>query len=117
MVLCLSMIIVLKRKITPGELKQVSQDLEGYVKFVVDVEKKIVAAGGTRHVDGEQELLKTDSRQQDLWGGGWDLETDEVDFDSMINIRPHQGNLSREVLSPDLRQKIISIIDKLLKVN
>lgn len=114
MILCLSMIIVLNKKITPEQLQQVSQDFEGYVKFVVDVEKEIVAAGGIRHVDAEQELLKMGSKQSNLWGGGWDLGTKEIDYDSMINIRPNQNNPSREVLSTEIRAKIDTIIRELL---
>ena len=89
--------------------------MEGYVKFVVDVEKKILAAGGTRHFECEEVLLEEGSKQENLWGGGWDLETDELDFDSMINIRPNQGNSSREVLSQEIREKIKTIVDSLLR--
>lgn len=40
------MIILLDKKIIPDELKQVSKDLEGYIKFVVDLKREILAAGG-----------------------------------------------------------------------
>jgi hypothetical protein len=56
----------------------------------VDVNRKILSAGGDKHVDGEQMLLKDGSKQEDLWGAGLDLETSEMDFDSMINLRPEQ---------------------------
>jgi hypothetical protein len=48
-------------------------------------------------------------------GGGLDLETEEVDYDSMINIRPNQGNTSREVLDEGIRSIMTKIIHKLLK--
>lgn len=108
------MIIVLNRKITQEELKKIAEDLEGYIKFVVDIEKKVLAAGGLRHVDAEQELLKLGSKQENLWGGGWDLASNEIDYDSMVNIRPHQSNPSREVLSTEVRAKIDVIVKELL---
>jgi hypothetical protein len=37
-----------------------------------------------------------------------------VEFDSMINIRPSQGNRSRDVLDPKIREKIIAIVKKFI---
>ncbi len=114
MVESLSMIIILTKKITPDQLKKVSEDLEGYVKFVVDLEKGILAAGGRMHFEDEKELLENGSNQENLWGGGWDLETNGLDYDSMINIRPNQGNPSREVLSEEIRKHMTEIAKNLL---
>ena len=108
------MLILVKERISEGDLKKAAEDLDGYIKFVVDVEKEILTAGGLRHVEGEELLLKEDSKQKDLWGGGLDLETGEMDFDSMINLRPSE-NPSREVLSAEIRDKIEKIVEKLLK--
>lgn len=108
------MVIILSNKITPEQLKIVSKDLDGYIKFVVDIDRKIVTVGGTRHVEGEEILLKDGSKQSDLWGGGYDAESGEIDFDSMINIRPAQGNSSREVLDPEIRKDIEKIVRELL---
>lgn len=109
------MLILITSKANEETLKKVAEDLEGYIKFVVDVEKKILTAGGLRHFDGEQLLLQNGSKQENLWGGGLDLETREVDFDSMINIRPNQGNTSREVLSKEIRDKVKETVRSLLK--
>ena len=108
------MLTIIRSKINSEILKQVAEDLKGYVKVVVDVRRKILSAGGEKHVDGEQLLLKDGSRQEDLWGAGLDLETDEMDFDSMINLRPTQ-NASREVLDPNIRQQVESITRSLLQ--
>lgn len=109
------MLLIVEKKLSDSDLKKVAEDLKGYIKVVVDVDRQILAAGGVRHVDGEQLLLENGSRQENLWGGGLDLETNEVDFDSMINLRPSQGNASREVLSEGVRNKMTEIIRKLLK--
>lgn len=108
------MIILLTKKATPEQIKQASEDIEGYVKFVVDIEKKILSVGGRMHFEDEKKLLENGSNQENLWGGGWDLETNGLDYDSMINIRPKQGNNSREVLSSDIRNQMTKIVKNLL---
>lgn len=109
------MIRIIKTKADENTLNEVAQDFGGYIKVVVDIRQKFLAAGGKKHVDGEEVLLKGGSRQEDLWGGGLDLETGEVDFDSMINIRPAQNNPSREVLDQNIRKQVESVIRSLLK--
>jgi hypothetical protein len=109
------MLLLVIKKLSSEELEKVSQDLSGYIKFVVDIEKKIMTAGGLRHVEGEELLLKKGSKQQDLWGGGLDIETNEIDFDSMINLRPSQGNPSREVLDEKIRHQIEKIVRSMLQ--
>ena len=107
------MLTIIRSKINSESLKQVAEDLKGYIKVVVDVRRGILSAGGSKHVDGEQLLLKDGSRQEDLWGAGLDLETNEMDFDSMINLRPTQ-NSSREILDQKIRQQVESITRSLL---
>lgn len=108
------MLIIIRSKINLESLKQVAEDLKGYVKVVVDVKRGVLSAGGEKHVDGEQLLLKDGSRQEDLWGAGLDLETDEMDFDSMINLRPAQ-NASREILDQKIRRQVEAITRSLLQ--
>ncbi len=109
------MLVIVEKKLNQKDLQKVAEDFKGYIKIVVDIDQQILAAGGLRHVDGEQLLLRNGSRQENLWGGGLDLETGEIDFDSMINLRPSQGNTSREVLSGEARNKIQGIVRKLLR--
>jgi hypothetical protein len=40
---------------------------------------------------------------------------DFVEFDSMINLRPAQGNRSRGVDSAEIRKEILRIADKLIE--
>lgn len=110
------MISLLTSPATQKQLEGAAGDLHGYIKFVVDIEREVATIGGARHYEGEELLLKNGSKQKDLWGGGYDLDTGELDYDSMINIRPHQDNPSRAVLSSDIRGKIDRIIKRLLKV-
>ena len=108
------MLQIIRSKTNSQSLQKVAEDLKGYIKVVVDIQRKILSAGGEKHVDGEQLLLRDGSRQQDLWGAGLDLETGEMDLDSMINLRPTQ-NTSREVLDPKIRQQVESITRSLLQ--
>lgn len=91
-----------------------AKDFDGYVKLVVDIERKFLAGGGERHFDGEQKLLREGSKQENLWGGGLDLETKEIDYNSVINLRPRQKNPSRDVLSVETRDKFEKAVKKLL---
>lgn len=87
------------------------------VKAVVDVDLEIMALGGELHADEEATLLEQGSRQQDLWGINLypGKTSDEwIEFDSMINVRPAQGNRSRDVENPELRRRIGQIVRRLV---
>ena len=109
------MLLLITKKATEQNLKKAAADFAGYIKVVVDIEQKILAAGGKKHFDAEQLLLEHGSNQKDLWGGGIDLETKEIDYDSMINLRPSMGNASREVLSEEIRKQMDTIMKNLLE--
>ena len=105
-------------KITIIELKEMSAKMYGdLVKAVVDIEKKIMAVDAEMHADEEKSLLENGSRQEDLWGvnfyPGLSGE-DFLEFDSMINLRPSQGNRSRGIDDEKLRKRIREIVNKLI---
>lgn len=108
------MLLIIKKRATEEEIKKMAEDFEGYIKVVVDIEQDILAGGGERHFDGEQKLLKLGSKQKNLWGGGLDLETKEIDYNSIINLRPGQNNPSRDILSTEIRRKFDKIVKELL---
>ena len=67
-----------------------------------------MALGGELHADEEATLLEQGARQADLWGINIypDLPADErIEYDSMINVRPAQGNRSRLVDDRAIRQQ------------
>ena len=82
------------------------------VKGVVDAERGLLAIDAELHADLEQMLLQNGSGQFDLWGINLYFDGDLVEFDSMINIRPAQGNRSRGVEDENTQQKIIEIVSK-----
>ena len=108
------MLLVINQKAGHEEIQQMAEDFDGYIKMVVDIKQNILAGGGKRHVEGEQKLLSQGSYQEDLWGGGIDWETKEIDYNSIINLRPRQNNPSRDILSETVRSKFDKMVKDLL---
>lgn len=98
------MIVFTSRPYTLGQIKQLRELFEVYIKTVIDIKKKLCVAGMDRHFEGEQILLQRGSAQKDIWGGGIDLETMEIDYNSFINIRPNHNNLKNEIQSEKTKQ-------------
>ena len=102
-----------------SELKEMAEKGFGsMVKAVVDVEKEIMAVDAELHSDVEALLLENGSRQKDLWGINLypGVSGDNfIEFDSMINLRPSQGNMSRGVDNPQTREKITAAVNKIIK--
>jgi hypothetical protein len=87
------------------------------VKVVIDVKRGVMAVGGELHSDEEALLLEDGSEQRDLWGINIypDLAgEDQIEFDSMINVRPSQGNRTRGVDDPEVRAGILRIVQSLV---
>lgn len=109
---------IIRDRISRDELRQMAAARFGdMVKAVVDVSRGIIAAGGELHSDEEALLLEDGSRQHDVWGVN--LYPDEdgdglIEFDSMINVRPSQGNRSRDVESEATRSAIRRVIRALV---
>lgn len=99
------MIITQTEPFSLGDIKKLKEQFEVYIKTVIDIEKKVCSAGMDRHFEGEQIMLKKGSKQSNLWGGGIDLETKEIDFNSFINIRPRDNNTKNEIQSEEIRRK------------
>jgi hypothetical protein len=90
---------------------------EEVLKIVVDITRNHIAVDAEMHADLEQLLLKEGSVQQDLWGANiYPLrsETDQIEYTSLINIRPAIGNRSMEVADPGIREKIHRSVTDLL---
>lgn len=105
---------IVEEVIQKGDLAQSAEIFDGpMVKGVVDVEKGILAVDAALHADLEKMLLENGSKQDDLWGINlWfeDEGEDLIEFDSMINVRPRQGNRTRDVENPEVRAKIVEVV-------
>lgn len=98
------MIITKSTPFTQDEIEKLKEKFDVYIKTVIDVQKKICSAGADRHFESEALLLEQGSRQEDVWGGGIDLETKIIDCNSFINIRPAQHNTSNEIQDAKMRK-------------
>ena len=105
--------------ITRDALREMAGNQFGdFVKAVVDCARGIMAIGGELHADEETVLLDGGSAQRDLWGINLypDLAGDDwIEYDSMINVRPSQGNRSRGVDDPETRRRIADIVHSLVQ--
>jgi hypothetical protein len=108
------MIHVIHSHATAQQMTEMLEVLEGYIKLAVDVERGILAGGGAMHADCESALLDDGSAQENVWGADWNPLAQEVSYESLINIRPRQGNRSIEVSDLHLRARIADIVRGLL---
>lgn len=111
---------IIRERISLDHLRLMAEDRFGdLVKAVVDIDRRIMAVSADLHADEEAALLDDGSSQANLWGinlyptdygtEGW------IEFDSMINVRPGQGNRTRSVDDPTTRQRIVSVVDELVQ--
>lgn len=110
---------IISQPIKKEELKAM---LPGYfddmVKAVVDVRQTLLGIDAELHADIVKELLAQGSMQTDLWGINLypDMEGEDfIEFDSLINIRAFQGNRSRDVLDPAVREQIVKVVNALVQ--
>jgi hypothetical protein len=105
--------------ISIAELKKMAEQMFGnMVKAVVDIEKKIMVVDAELHADEEALLIEKGSKQTDLWGINIYPALqgeDRIEYDSMINIKPSQGNRNRGIGDPVVREKITAIVNNLIK--
>ena len=104
------MIHIVTSRATPQQIQEMLEELGHYMKLAVDVRRRIIAGGGGMHADCEAALLQNGSRQEDVWGANWYPEGQEVEFESLINIRPRQGNRSMLIADQKLRDTIAAIV-------
>lgn len=107
---------IIKDSINLKGLKEISGNTFGnLVKAVVDVDREWLAVDAELHSDLEALLLENGSGQKSLWG--INLYPDNprdgfIEFDSVINLRPSQGNRNRGIDDGVIREKIIEIVSK-----
>jgi len=110
---------IVEEAIDIKELIKIGQEGFGdLIKAVVDIEKEIMAIGGELHADEEAILLSSGSKQENLWGINlYPQKKDEdfIEFDSVINLKPSQGNRSRGIENPQIQKRIKEIVERLIK--
>lgn len=106
-------ILIVRKPIDAAVLQALARAWYGtMVKGVADLEREIIALGGDWHMDANNVLLVDGSKQENLWG--FNIYPDErgdkaLEYTSLINIRPAQGNRVMELQDATLRQRIREI--------
>lgn len=83
------------------------------VKGVADISRGVIALGGEWHIDANNRLIEDGSEQKNLWG--FNLYPKEqgdkaIEYNSLINIRPLQGNRSMELMDEDARTAVRKVV-------
>lgn len=108
------MVHVIRSRATPQQIAEMLESLETYIKLAVDVQRGLLAGGGVMHADCESALLDDGSQQEDIWGADWTPASQQVTFESLINIRPRQDNRSLDIHDPGIRSRVAQITLDLL---
>ena len=110
---------IIREPIPLGQVRELARRRFGdMVKASVDIGRGVMAIGGELHSDEEALLLDDGSKQADIWGINiYPDESDDawIEFDSMINVRPAQGNRSRGVDDETTRLHIRRVVDALVR--
>lgn len=111
-------IVIVQQRIAPSELARLTAAFfEDMVKYVVDVELRRAAVGGELHADAEHLLLAAGSRKADLWGANYYPgrgREDCIEYTSLINIRPAQGNRSMLIGNLAIRDQVRELTFELI---
>ncbi len=110
---------IIKSPIQRSALVEIASEAFGdVVKAVVDVARGIMAVGGELHADEEVALTENEgTAREHAWGINIYPKKPEhewIEFDSMVNLKPHFGNRSRDVENPEIREKIRAVVRKLI---
>ena len=103
------MIHRLAARATSSQMTDMLQRYESMSKIVVDLRRRVLAGGGEMHADCERVLLDDGSEQDDLWGANWYPAEQRLAFESLINIRPRQGNRGILIRDEGIRRQIEAI--------
>jgi len=83
------------------------------VKGVADIKHGTVALGGEWHIDANTKLIADGSEQKNLWGFNVYLGEKgdaAIEYNSLINIRPLQGNRSMEITDERIRKAVRRVV-------
>lgn len=102
-------ILLIDHPLSLEELNNITKEFPTYIKLMADVQEGILFGGGRLHADMEKLLLEQGSKQNNIWGGGVDLDNKVIDCLAVANIRSNI-NPSEEILDPEIRQKFVNLV-------
>ena len=98
---------IVTTQLTKEEILGIQKEFGNYVKITADIEARIMVIGIALHADAESILLEKGGYLDNLWGGGVNFLTKQIDATAVYNIRPRLGNNNLEILDPEVRKKFI----------
>ncbi len=110
--------ILVSDTITEEKVKELAREwFDSIIKGAIDIRREIIALGGEYHIDAQDILIENGSNPEDTWGFNILLDSDKVlaeriEFISLINIRPAEGNRGMEIQDEEIKKKIRTIIEK-----
>lgn len=111
-------VTIIREKAPKDQIKALAEANYGSMfKLAVDIERKILAAGGEFHADGEQMLIGDGSKQKDIWGANYypfEKAPQRIQYTALINIRPQDNNKGMLIENETIRHKIKAIVESLL---
>ncbi len=111
-------VLIVREPISKEKLQELAKAWYGdLVKGVADCKRGIIALGGDWHIDANNVLIADGSEQGDLWG--LNIFPDKcgdaaIEYHSLINIRPAQGNRDMELKDAALRSQIRTVVRKVI---
>lgn len=111
-------ILIVREPIRLETLELLAQAWHGtLVKGVADVECGVLALGGEWHMDANNVLIADGSKQEHIWG--FNIYPKEkggaaIEYVSLINIRPAQGNKAMELKDKKIRSSILQLAQKFI---
>jgi hypothetical protein len=103
-------ILVVREPVDQGTLLALAREWHhSLVKGVADISLGTVALGGEWHIDANNRLIEEGSEQKNLWGFNiypGEREDAAIEYNSLINIRPLQGNRSMEITREETRAAV-----------
>jgi len=105
---------ILDTSVTLAEVEKRAEEWYGLmIKGCVDIVKNKVALGGDYHMESCELLVESGSNHNDVWGFNIRFDSSEkglLEFNSLVNIKPAQGNKSIEIENQEIVKRAGDII-------
>lgn len=109
-------VVIVDNKLTENDIKTAREDYGNVIKITTDIEQEIAAIGGEYHHDAEQILIRRfKSKNSNLWGGAYYIDTKILTTNAYINYKSNLGNPSNEILSEQKREEFLKFANKIVK--
>lgn len=111
-------VLIIREPVSEAHVRELAGAWHGLlVKGVADIERGVIALGGEWHMDANVKLIEDGSSQEHVWG--FNVYPDErgdtaLEYLSLINIRPAQGNRSLEIQDTFVRSTVHSLVARLI---